>query len=505
MTLFLLAALVKVTIGLLLAGLATRLVRPPAVRHAVWSAALAGALLLPALMLVLPSLALPVPPALLPAPGAAAAGEAGKGTGPASPSAPAPGVPWLVLAWVGGTMLVLGRLVRDLERVRRLTGRAVGAVPDSLGVELERVAADLRIPVRVQLRLGRNIVEPATWGWRRPVVLLPEAAAQWPADRLRMVLQHELAHIRRRDYLTHLLGQVACAVYWPSPAVWTAARCARLEQERACDAEVLARGAVPHEYARLLLEVARGSMALPGALGARMASRGSSLAGRVRAVLGAPSSPGGSAIALRAAALGAVAAWLPLAQIAPGRQAEATVTPPAVSAEDKHEPALSLTAEERAAARVMLASPEDWVREAGAWALRQDSAAGPRATLATVALTAQAPRLRMLATTTLRELQRPEQVPVWLAALGDTCPSVRWNAMRALRDLADPRAFDAVAERLRTDPYPPVRQMAVRAMGRYAGPEAAAALEPALRDSVGIIRTMTRRVLGLIAPRAVTG
>jgi hypothetical protein len=496
---FLLTVLAKGTLGLLLAGAAVRGTRRPAVRHALWSAALAGALLLPVLMATMPALWVPLPSGMLPAPVPLPV--------PPAPSTGTPAVPWLLLVWAGGAGVLLARLARDLARVRRLTVRADTAVPAALRDALDAVAADLGIAGRVELRVSRAIVEPATWGWRRPVVLLPHGAEGWAASRLRMVFQHELAHVRRGDYLTHLLGQVACALYWPSPAVWYAARCARLEQEHACDAEVIARGAVPHDYARLLLDVARGSTALPRPLGVRMASGGSSLARRVRSVLGQPLGGRASPGLVRVAALGALAAWAPLAQVTAGPGGVGRAAGDAgVSPEGKPpDPALALTLEERAAALSMLASAEEWVRDAGAWALAQEGAPGPRARLTTVALTAPMPRVRMLATTTLRELRQPETVPLWLTALADTCPSVRWNAMRALRDLADPRAFEAVAERLRTDPYPPVRQMAVRAMGRYAGPAAAAALEPALRDSVDGIRTMTRRVLALILPRSARG
>src|SRR5207253_7453555 len=88
-------------------------------------------------------------------------------------------------------------------------------------------------------------------------VIMPAEADTWPDDRLRIVLLHELAHVKRRDCLTHLLAQLACACYWFNPLVWIAVRRIRTERERACDDLVLACGTEGPDYADELLEIAR--------------------------------------------------------------------------------------------------------------------------------------------------------------------------------------------------------------------------------------------------------
>ena len=96
-----------------------------------------------------------------------------------------------------------------------------------------------------------------TIGVLRPRVLLPAAAAAWPAERLRAVLVHELGHVRRHDTAIQLAAQVACALYWWNPLAWVAAARLRVEREHACDDLVLGAGVLPSAYATDLLEVAR--------------------------------------------------------------------------------------------------------------------------------------------------------------------------------------------------------------------------------------------------------
>jgi BlaR1 peptidase M56 len=100
------------------------------------------------------------------------------------------------------------------------------------------------------------------------------------------VLRHELAHVRRYDCLTQLVGQLACALHWFNPFAWLAARELRVERERACDDEVLGAGAKASDYADYLLRVARSTRVVgAAALGGLAMARPSQMAGRLLAVL----------------------------------------------------------------------------------------------------------------------------------------------------------------------------------------------------------------------------
>jgi len=151
-------------------------------------------------------------------------------------------------------------------------------------LEQERKYAGVGKPV---LLFSSSVVStPLTWGWRSPVVLLPEDAVDWPEQHRRIVLRHELAHVARADSLAQLLGGFVCALYWFHPLVWMAERRLRSECERACDDTVVSLGTPAAEYAAHLLEVARSARAFgaPGFLSVAMA-RPSQLEGRLLAVL----------------------------------------------------------------------------------------------------------------------------------------------------------------------------------------------------------------------------
>lgn len=101
-----------------------------------------------------------------------------------------------------------------------------------------------------------HVRAPLTAGWLAPLVVLPRAALQWPVDRLRAVLHHELAHVRRHDFAFRVIAAVQVAVFWPSPAAWWLARQARLAAEVACD-RAAAAVIGDAEYARVLVQSAR--------------------------------------------------------------------------------------------------------------------------------------------------------------------------------------------------------------------------------------------------------
>jgi beta-lactamase regulating signal transducer with metallopeptidase domain/tetratricopeptide (TPR) repeat protein len=211
------------------------------------------------------------------------------------PSAPAPetsstpAIAWMLGAlalWSAGTLLASTRIALGAARVARIHRRASDVVdPDWTHLAAE-VGEKLGLERRVRLLFSPELAVPVTVGMLRPVVLLPDAARRWNDERRRIVLLHELAHVRRGDWVALLIVQAAAALYWFHPLAWTARVQMQKDCERACDDLVLAAGTRPSVYAAHLLSIIR-SLRLSGqrALPAVAMARRSYWDGRMRAIL----------------------------------------------------------------------------------------------------------------------------------------------------------------------------------------------------------------------------
>lgn len=151
--------------------------------------------------------------------------------------AAAPWMAWLAPLWAGGATVALIRLGNSLRGVARLrsTARPAGR---GWQERLDRCAGRLGLSRPVALLLSDRRDVPCTVGVRTPALIFPAAmlsrlsATQWDALAL-----HELAHVRRRDYLWHLLQSLAAAIFFYQPGVrWLTDVLAR-EREACCDLE----------------------------------------------------------------------------------------------------------------------------------------------------------------------------------------------------------------------------------------------------------------------------
>ena len=303
--------------------------RSAAARHLVWTAAAAALLALPLLSVSLPALRLPTDTILPLAPSltfqstsqasANVPAPAAVRLSPAGPATPAPHRPdlrlILMLLWAAGTLLALARILFACAAMRRIR-RAARPFPAAEQL-CSSMAGVLGIRERVELlELPRGSM-PMNFGLLRSAIFLPVDAREWTDERLRMVLLHELAHVRRGDVATHLLVRSALCLFWWHPLAWSAWREFLKERERAADDLVLAAGERASDYAGHLLEVARAMQPAPagGWAAIAMACR-SQLEGRLLAILDSriDRSPLGRASAV-AAALLAVALVAPMAAL----------------------------------------------------------------------------------------------------------------------------------------------------------------------------------------------
>jgi len=188
--------------------------------------------------------------------------------------------------WALGAAFILARLLFGLAWVQRMSRRAKAVEDQSWLSLLNQMAYRLSIKRPVRLCQGFQPTSPLTWGIWRPVVLLPYEALNWPEDKRRVVLLHELAHVKRKDTLSQMLAQIVCALFWFHPLVWVAAQRLRVEREHACDDQVLELGTKASDYAGYLLDIALTLRSTRVASLATIAmARKSQLEGRLLAIL----------------------------------------------------------------------------------------------------------------------------------------------------------------------------------------------------------------------------
>ncbi len=271
----------KSTVVLVAAGTASVLLcrASAAMRHLVWVLALASLLLLPLFKSMPPTWraarVVNVPVVQVPIPSESAGAMAHRRT------APRDGLPVAAfIIWLAGAVVCLARWGRGAARVARMRRNAV-ALSDADATQEVARQAGLRGDIQL-LRSPEEII-PLAAGIRHPYVLLPAGASQWSGDRLRVVLLHEHAHIRRRDSLTQALAELARCLYWFHPLVWLALRRLRVERERACDDLVLLAGTGASDYASHLLHLAQSLQSAEPSPAVSMA--GAHLETRVRAIL----------------------------------------------------------------------------------------------------------------------------------------------------------------------------------------------------------------------------
>jgi uncharacterized surface protein with fasciclin (FAS1) repeats/formylglycine-generating enzyme required for sulfatase activity/beta-lactamase regulating signal transducer with metallopeptidase domain len=169
--------------------------------------------------------------------------------------------PWLLIAalWLVGTLLIIAISFMRIARFRRGVLAQCQPAGEEILCIARSVADELGMRRTVAVRTTRADAVPFVWsGLRGPVIVIPDTLLADANDpNLRLVLMHELAHIRRRDHLVRWLDWAVVAWLWWNPLAWIARRGLRSSEELACDAFVMRTcGASPREYGACLVAAA---------------------------------------------------------------------------------------------------------------------------------------------------------------------------------------------------------------------------------------------------------
>jgi GWxTD domain-containing protein len=198
-------------------------------------------------------------------------------------------LPWLTPFWIAGVILFHLRTITSWTIATRLRRKGVCRAPDGWQERLDQLGARVQVTKTVLLMETVLAQIPVLIGWLRPVILVPIGMlAAMPAAQIDAILIHELAHIRRRDYLANLLQTVVEGFLFYHPAVWWISSVIRAERENCCDDLVVAINGNAHEYATALTALEENRWVANHAV---LAANGGVLMKRIRRLLYPKESP----------------------------------------------------------------------------------------------------------------------------------------------------------------------------------------------------------------------
>ncbi len=170
---------------------------------------------------------------------------------------------WGAILWIVGAALLIGRILVGYGIVWCLRQQAQIQHDGPLSDALRQARRTLDYYPKVEVATSPSISSPMALGILRPIIVFPaDLVEKLSADKLSLVLMHELAHVRRWDNLTLLLQRLVSAVLFFHPAVWLCGRMLRREAEQACDDLVVCTTGRSEAYARGLAHVAERAVHL---------------------------------------------------------------------------------------------------------------------------------------------------------------------------------------------------------------------------------------------------
>jgi beta-lactamase regulating signal transducer with metallopeptidase domain len=197
-----------------------------------------------------------------------------------------PWMPSVVSLWAAGVIFFSIRFLLSWQAIRRLRSHSSPVIDPAASATFTRLLDKLHLRRGVTLFTTTDAIVPMVVGWLKPAIIVPSTLfTRLPAWQIEAILAHELAHVRRNDYLVNILQNIVETLFFYHPAVWWISAQLRKEREHCCDdtAATLTGGALNYAKALTALEEMRGH--LPK--GAIAATNGSLLA-RIRRLLGVP-------------------------------------------------------------------------------------------------------------------------------------------------------------------------------------------------------------------------
>ncbi|MDX5340087.1 MAG: M48 family metalloprotease [Cyclobacteriaceae bacterium] len=199
-------------------------------------------------------------------------------------------LPFLVNLWFLGAILFLVRLLNSLSEIRMLKKSSSPVVDFELEKTLYRLIGKLNINRNVQLKISRTAISPLTFGTLKPIILLPAGLVfQLNPAQLEAIIAHELAHVKRNDYLVNLLLSSLEVLFFFHPCYWWMNNTVQELRENAADDLVVKSGVEPKNLATGLAEVLNFSKQNPPELALAAGKKHHPTLQRIKRILGYPS------------------------------------------------------------------------------------------------------------------------------------------------------------------------------------------------------------------------
>ena len=164
--------------------------------------------------------------------------------------------PYLVAAYLIGFITQVLILCNSYLKLRQLKYTGLDSIPKEWNLLFNKSKESLQISKRVSIFLSKHISVPLTVGFLKPFVLFPIAFVNnLNTKQVEAIILHELAHIKRQDYLFNLLKVVMETILFFNPFVWALSKMIEKERENACDDMVLKQISTPIHYAKALVEL----------------------------------------------------------------------------------------------------------------------------------------------------------------------------------------------------------------------------------------------------------
>lgn len=199
-------------------------------------------------------------------------------------------IPLIVSVWMLGVLFFLLRSLGGLAYVQHLKTRYIQAVDHSLYQRMEVLAGKIGLTQSIQLAESALVRVPMVIGYFKPMILLPAGALiSLSPQQLEAVLVHELAHIRRNDYLLNIFQTFVEVVYYFNPSVWWLSSFIRNERENCCDDLAIQVCGNSLDYAKALVQLQELASAAP-AMAVAAAGKKKQMLKRIRRILNQPKS-----------------------------------------------------------------------------------------------------------------------------------------------------------------------------------------------------------------------